>query len=103
MKHPVPIKIFMPSCSIRKTWWKLPGCFIRRSSGCRMTERMNYELYNTCFASLMHEVSYIDLGLMDYKETWDYQAGLQKRIIEAKTGSKTVTPKNYLLFVEHPH
>jgi lipoyl(octanoyl) transferase len=51
----------------------------------------------------MKEVSFIDLGLMDYKEAWDYQASLQKRIIEAKTVAKPETEKNYLLFVEHPH
>lgn len=51
----------------------------------------------------MKEVSFIDLGLMDYKEAWDYQASLQKRIIDAKTGIKAETVKNYLLFVEHPH
>ena len=51
----------------------------------------------------MQEVSYIDLGLMDYKEAWDYQASLQKRIIDAKTGIKAETVKNCLLFVEHPH
>jgi lipoyl(octanoyl) transferase len=51
----------------------------------------------------MPEVNFIDLGLMDYKETWDYQAFLHKRIIDAKTGQPDGTAKNYLLFVEHPH
>jgi len=51
----------------------------------------------------MQEVIYIDLGLKDYKEAWDYQSSLQKRIIEAKTGANPETVRNYLLFVEHPH
>jgi lipoyl(octanoyl) transferase len=51
----------------------------------------------------MQEVTFIDLGLMDYKKVWDYQAILQKRIIDAKTGNRTETLNNYLLFVEHPH
>lgn len=51
----------------------------------------------------MLDISFIDLGLMDYKETWDYQAGLQKQIIESKTGNGKKRVKNYLVFVEHPH
>jgi lipoyl(octanoyl) transferase len=51
----------------------------------------------------MQEVTLIDLGLMDYKQTWDYQAILQKRIIDAKTGSEADLVYNHLLFVEHPH
>jgi lipoyl(octanoyl) transferase len=51
----------------------------------------------------MPEVNFIDLGLMDFKEAWDYQAFLQKRIIDAKTGESNDKVKNYLLFVEHPH
>jgi lipoyl(octanoyl) transferase len=51
----------------------------------------------------MQEVNYIDLGLMDFKETWDYQAGLQKRIIDTKISGQSEKVKNYLLFVEHPH
>ena len=51
----------------------------------------------------MQEVNTINLGLMDYKEAWDYQASLQKHIIDAKTGITAETVKNYLLFVEHPH
>jgi lipoyl(octanoyl) transferase len=40
---------------------------------------------------------------MDYKEAWDYQAELQKRIVDAKMGIQAEKAKNYLLFVEHPH
>ncbi|GAA4269385.1 lipoyl(octanoyl) transferase LipB [Hyunsoonleella aestuarii] len=48
-----------------------------------------------------------DLGLKDYKETWDYQEHLFKGIVDVKimnrredAGLKT---SNYFLFVEHPH
>lgn len=49
----------------------------------------------------------IDLGLMDYKEAWDFQESLfgeiQKiKFAERTKGTKQQTP-NYLLFVEHPH
>jgi len=48
-----------------------------------------------------------DLGLKDYKDTWDYQEQLFKSIIDLKIknrreGSQLETP-NHLLFVEHPH
>ena len=48
-----------------------------------------------------------DLGLKDYKETWDYQEQLFKEIIDLKIknrkeDTKLKTP-NYFLFVEHPH
>jgi lipoyl(octanoyl) transferase len=51
----------------------------------------------------MQEVNFIDLGLMDYKEAWDYQIGIQKRLIEAKTGKNPEPYPHYLIFVEHPH
>lgn len=49
-----------------------------------------------------------DLGLKDYKETWDYQEKLFQEILEIKSQNRKSetnikeTP-NYLLFVEHPH
>lgn len=48
-----------------------------------------------------------DLGLKDYKETWDYQEELFKGIIDLKIknrreGLELPTP-NYFLLVEHPH
>ena len=57
----------------------------------------------------MRKVLFTDVGLMDYKECWDYQEKLFKGIIDTKISNRTkeddvlVTPKNYLLFVEHPH
>ena len=48
-----------------------------------------------------------DLGLRDYKQTWDYQEDLFKGILDTKIANRrqgTELPtSNYLLFVEHPH
>lgn len=55
----------------------------------------------------MPEVIFKDLGLIDYKEAWDYQEELFKGIVDLKIrirkGESTETTKNYLLFCEHPH
>lgn len=53
------------------------------------------------------EVEIRDLGLKDYKETWDYQENLFKEILDIKIRNRREerddkTP-NYFLFVEHPH
>lgn len=55
----------------------------------------------------MQEVEVIDLGLKDYKETWDYQEELFQGIIDLKIDNRRndanhQTP-NYFIFVEHPH
>ena len=48
-----------------------------------------------------------DLGLKDYKDTWDYQEQLFKTIVDAKIKNRkdntNLETKNYFLFVEHPH
>jgi len=48
-----------------------------------------------------------DLGLKEYKETWDYQEQLFKSIIDAKVKNRrealALETANYFLFVEHPH
>lgn len=53
------------------------------------------------------EVNFQDLGLIDYKEAWDYQEKLFKENIDLKirirNGEKDLHTKNYLLFCEHPH
>lgn len=48
-----------------------------------------------------------DLGLRDYKETWDYQEVLFQKILQIKSKNskenlQLETP-NYFLYVEHPH
>ncbi|MGB5943707.1 MAG: lipoyl(octanoyl) transferase LipB [Leeuwenhoekiella sp.] len=52
-------------------------------------------------------VKFEDLGLRDYKETWDYQETLFQEILEIKIKNRRenaglITP-NHFLFVEHPH
>ena len=48
-----------------------------------------------------------DLGLKDYKETWDYQEDLFKSIVDTKIKNRRSASDdetaNYFLFVEHPH
>ncbi len=52
-------------------------------------------------------VTITDLGLRDYKETWDYQERVFKSIVDTKIGNRrngTQQPtQNQFLFVEHPH
>lgn len=56
----------------------------------------------------MKNIHFQDLGLIDYKEAWDFQETLFKENIDAKIenrkAEKTMTPtKNHLIFCEHPH
>ena len=48
-----------------------------------------------------------NLGVKDYKETWDYQEELFKKTLDVKIKNRReeldIATKNYLLFVEHPH
>lgn len=64
----------------------------------------------------MQTVTFIDLGLVDYKQAWDYQEKLFNEVVSIKmnnrknfSGNKLNSPDsrlptpNYLLFCEHPH
>lgn len=48
-----------------------------------------------------------DLGLKDYKQTWDYQEQLFNCILDIKIKNRrektNLITSNYFLFVEHPH
>jgi len=47
-----------------------------------------------------------NLGLKDYKETWDYQEKLFAAIVSEKLSKRTqplLETSNYFLFVTHPH
>lgn len=52
---------------------------------------------------------FIDLGLIDYKQAWDYQTDLFNKTLEVKSKNRNLpineqqTTNNYLLFCEHPH
>jgi lipoyl(octanoyl) transferase len=57
----------------------------------------------------MQKVKFIDLGLIDYKEAWDYQEKLFAEVVDKKVANRTLpenqqqTTNNFLLFCEHPH
>lgn len=52
---------------------------------------------------------FIRLGLIDYKEAWDYQTELFNAILAVKSANRTLPPDaqqptdNYVIFCEHPH
>ncbi|HTA27284.1 MAG TPA: lipoyl(octanoyl) transferase LipB [Bacteroidia bacterium] len=55
------------------------------------------------------KVKFIDLGLIDYKEAWDYQEKLFREVINKKLANRNLPAEqqeftgNYLIFCEHPH
>ncbi len=49
----------------------------------------------------MKTVIFQDLGLKDYKESWDYQQELFDKIVSQKQNSAET--ENFLLFCEHPN
>ena len=55
----------------------------------------------------MEKVVFQDLGLIDYKEAWDYQEQLFDGIIQTKRNNRREEKEDktpsYLLFCEHPH
>ncbi len=57
----------------------------------------------------MTQVVFKDLGLIDYKEAWDYQEMLFDQTVNIKFENRKlpvhqqVKTKNHLLFCEHPH
>jgi len=58
----------------------------------------------------MRKVDFQDLGKIDYKEAWDYQQLLLRKVIDIKLSNRKLVeqdpnlycPTNYLLFCEHP-
>jgi lipoyl(octanoyl) transferase len=55
------------------------------------------------------KVVFQNLGLIDYKQAWDYQASLFNEILDVKAANRNLpeseqrATQNYLLFCEHPH
>lgn len=55
------------------------------------------------------EVKFIQLGLKDYQEAWNYQEELFSEIVNIKIKNRSADPgqaaktPNYLIFCEHPH
>jgi len=58
---------------------------------------------------LNKETTFIDLGMVDYKQAWDYQTDLFNSILETKAANRERSKtdqqitKNFLVFCEHPH
>jgi len=55
----------------------------------------------------MQTVQFRDLGLADYRQTWDFQTSLLRALVDNKLAHRDLTPKTYpqahqLLLVEHP-
>jgi len=52
-------------------------------------------------------VKYQNLGLIDYKEAWDYQEKLFRATVDQKisirNGESSEPTENHILFCEHPH
>lgn len=59
------------------------------------------------FGDMNKNIIFTDLGLKDYKETWDYQESLFQQILDLKIRNRReglfLETPNYFLFVEHPH
>lgn len=57
----------------------------------------------------MNTVAFHDLGLIDYKEAWDFQEQLFKSITDRKIANRDLpaeqqqSTQSHLLFCEHPH
>ncbi len=61
----------------------------------------------------MQQVKFIDLGLIDYKQAWEYQEKLFDEIVAVKIANRNTVSNNhpetqevtnnYLIFCEHPH
>jgi len=57
----------------------------------------------------MQQVKFHDLGLVDFKETWDYQESLLNGLVKIKMANRDLpekertVPVHHLLFCEHPH
>lgn len=62
--------------------------------------------FKSNFSTVNTSIQFHDLGLSEYKITWDYQEELMQRILAQKQARKLqpdLQTENHLLFVEHPH
>lgn len=57
----------------------------------------------------MTTVHFTDLGLIDYKEAWDFQEKLFGQVVKQKLANRDqpkdqhINPENHLVFCAHPH
>lgn len=53
------------------------------------------------------QTKFIDLGLIDYKEAWDYQEELFQQVVNLKLENRNnnteLPTANFLIFCQHPH
>ena len=73
-----------------------------------MPKRIASTLTSSVTANNMNKKIIVkDLGLKDYKETWEFQEQLFKEIVDMKIANRRedagLETPNYLLFVTHPH
>jgi len=60
-------------------------------------------------AIINHRTNFTDLGLIDYKQAWDYQVNLFDNTLAIKAANRNLpadqqqATENHLLFCEHPH
>lgn len=60
-------------------------------------------------ATAIPKVQYLNRGILDYKEAWDFQESLFNRVTTRKTSNRDlpaehqVTPENFLVLCSHPH
>jgi lipoyl(octanoyl) transferase len=56
---------------------------------------------------MVQKVKFIDRGLVDYKECWDFQESLFKETVDLKilirNDKSDETTQNHLIFCQHPH
>lgn len=50
----------------------------------------------------MNKLNYLDTGLIDYKECWDLQERLHKKIVDSKLNGN-YQGEHHLILCEHPH
>ena len=65
------------------------------------------EIFTFVVVIMNRNIQLKDLGLKDYKETWEYQSELLQEIVDVKIDNRrnnnTNQTQNHFLFVEHPH
>lgn len=60
-------------------------------------------------AIINKQTAFIDLGLKDYQQAWDYQVALFEKILATKSANRDILPEeqkptaNHVIFCEHPH
>lgn len=60
-------------------------------------------------AIINKQTEFIDLGLKDYQQAWDYQVALFEKILATKSANRDIIPEeqkptaNHVIFCEHPH